>query len=119
MNMNLKGFKANCHNKLMGGLIIHHERHMTERETRILVNLGIEKGYKTLHDVPDELADEICNPDTPFEKFESYDDTPIFVTLNDLESAIRRVVGYAYYYRIDADEFVSDVKSELGYEKVD
>lgn len=119
MNMNLKGFKANCHNKLMGDFIIHKDRLMTERETRILVNIAIEKGYETLREVPDELADEICDPSTPFNKYDAYDDTPIFVTLNDLESAIRRVVGYAYSYRIDADEFVNEVKSELGYEEDD
>lgn len=115
MNMNLKGFKANCHDNLMGDLIIHKGRCMTERETRILVNLGIEKGYETLKDVPDELADEICDPDN-YEKFSSYDDTPIFVSMSDLESAIRRVAGYAYY-SIDGDEFVNDVKAELGYDE--
>lgn len=114
--MNLKGFKANCHNSLMGGLIIHKGRHMTERETRILVNLGIERGYETLQDVPDEMADEICDPETPFEKFNTYDDTPIFVSLPVLKKTIRRVAGYACYH-VDADELVNDVLIELGYEE--
>lgn len=115
MNMNLKGFKANCHDNLMGDLIIHKGRCMTERETRILVNLGIEKGYETLKDVPDEMADEICDPEISYEKFNAYDDTPIFVSLPVLKKAIRRVAGYVSYL-VDADELVNDVLIELGYE---
>lgn len=114
MNLNLKGFKSNCHNKLMGGLIIHKGRHLPERETRILVNLGIEKGYELLSEIPDELADDICKADN-YDKYDEYDDTPIFITLSDVESAVRRVAGYACYH-LDAEEFVKDVKTELGYE---
>ena len=113
MNLDFKGFKAHCHNRLMGGIIIHNNRHMTERETRILVNLAIEKGYKTLHDVPDEMLDEICNPETPYEKYEAYDDTPDFITIRDVKNAIRKASNF-WYYDFDSDTLIADIKEELG-----
>lgn len=45
MDINLKGYKDNCGHQLMGDLIIHNGRRMTERETRMAVNWGIENGY--------------------------------------------------------------------------
>lgn len=113
MNLCLNGFKNNCHHKLMGDLIIHKNRHLTERETRILVNVSIEKGYESLSDVPDEIADKICNPDTPYEEFKEYDDTPEFIAFPELKKAIHSLSGYANY-DFDAERLLDDLCDELG-----
>ena len=62
MDIDLNGFHSHCKNKLMGGLIIHNGRCMTERETRIAVNYGIAMGYELASEIPTEKIDEICDP---------------------------------------------------------
>lgn len=118
MNLNIKGFKRNCYHKLMGGLIRHKGRLMTERETRILVNIAIEKGYETLADIPDDLANKICDENTSYKEYEKYDDTPIFVSLSEFERIIKRVVNY-HYYDFDPETLIQDIRYELGYEEDD
>lgn len=113
MNLDLKGYKNNCHNMLMGDLIIHKGRRLTESETRKLVNYGIEKGYRLLSEIPDEVADRICDTDNPQEEFEKYDDTPDFIAFAEIESAIRKVSNF-WMYNIDADSLIADIKEELG-----
>ena len=61
MNVDLKGFKHNCEHQPMGDIIIHNNRRMSESDTRKLVNYAIEQGYEALDDVPDEVADKICD----------------------------------------------------------
>lgn len=117
MNLNLKGYKRNFQNMLMGELIIHKGRRLTESETRKLVNYAIEQGYELLSEVPDEIADSICDTDNPKEEFEKYDDTPDFVVLSEVERAIRNVSNY-WKYNFNADELIADIKEELGYEDV-
>lgn len=118
MDLNLKGYKRNCYEKLMGDLIRHRGRLMTERETRILVNLSIEKGYELLSEVPEEIADKICDENTPYEEFEKYDDTPIFITLQEIERVIKRVSCF-HYYDFDPVFLFRHIKQELGYEEYD
>lgn len=115
MDLNLKGYKNNCANMLMGDLIIHKGRRMTESETRKLVNYSIEQGYKLLSEVPDEIADRICDTKNPHGEFEQYDDTPDFIVLSEMERAIRKVSNY-WNYDFDADSLIADIKEELGYE---
>lgn len=43
MDGKLKGFKSNCGHTQMGDLAIHRGRRMTESETRMAVNYGIEQ----------------------------------------------------------------------------
>lgn len=109
MNIDLEGFKRNCGHQLMGDLIIHNNRRMSESDTRKLVNYAIEQGYETLADVPDEVADKIC--DAYNKDFEKYDDTPDFYTLETIEDAIRRID--VPHYNWDVEDFISKLRDEL------
>lgn len=115
MGFNLKGYKNYCKNMLMGDFIIFKGRRMTESETRKLVNYSIEQGYKLLSEVPDEIADRICDTKNRHEEFDQYDDTPDFIVLPEIERAIRKVSNY-WNYNFDADSLIADIREELGYE---
>lgn len=116
MGFNLKGYKNDYKNRLMGDCIIYKGRRMTERETRKLVNYSIEHGYKLLSEVPDEIAARICDIKNRHEEFKQYDDTPDFIALPEIERVIRKVSRY-WCYDFDADSLIADIKEELGYEK--
>lgn len=109
MNVDIKGFKRNCGHKPMGDFLIHRGRHMSESDTRKLVNYAIEQGYETTADIPDEVADKVCDA---FNKdFEKYDDTPDFWTMEEIESAVRWAIYKNYDW--DADDFINRLKDEL------
>lgn len=91
MNLDFKGYHNNCKDSLMGDLIIHKGRRLTERETRILVNYAIEQGWETTADVPDCVVDEICDPYVFNPKWDKYDDTPDFYTLDELKNALNAI----------------------------
>ena len=110
MDLDLKGYKANCGEKLMGDLIIHTGRKMTESETRIVVNYGIKNGIKYLSEFPDEIADKICDPQN--NEFEEYDDTPEFVSLPKLERVINRVYDRRWRWE-SAQDLFDDIKEIL------
>ncbi len=109
MNLDFKGYKHNCGHQPMGDLIIHKGRKLSESDTRKLVNYAIEQGYETLADVPDEVADKIC--DAGNSDFDKYDDTPTFYTLGTIADAIRRID--VSYYDWDAEDFIEKLKEEL------
>lgn len=110
MNVNLKGFKKNCGNILMGDFLIHRGRHLSERDTRVLVNYAIELGYKTIADVPDEIVDKCCDPFNL--ELNKYNDTPNFYTLDEIESAIKQI-SYKKYVNWDADDIIQKLREEL------
>lgn len=114
MKIDLKGFHRNCKDDLMGGLIIHKGRCMTESETRILVNYGISKGYKLADEIPEEIVDEICDTHGNAEWMREYDDTPIFVSLPTLKRAINNLNSLWFD---NSDELYSAIIEELGYEE--
>lgn len=95
MDINLKGFKANCGHTQMGDLAIHRGRRMTESETRMAVNYGIEQGYELASQIPDEVLDAICDPRNS--DYAKYDDTPRFLTLEALSDILRDIAGYRGY----------------------
>ena len=110
MNVDLKGFKRNCGNRLMGDFIIHKGRRMSERDTRVLVNYAIEQGYENIADVPDEIADMCC--DASNHELDKYDDAPDFYTLEEIEHALNRIHNN-YYVDWDADDIMDKLKEEL------
>ncbi len=110
MNVDLKGFKRNCGNQLMGDFLIHKGRHLSERDTRVLVNYAIELGYETIADVPDEIADKCC--DAFNHDLDKYNDAPDFYTLDEIESALRRI-SYKEYVDWDADDIMLKLREEL------
>ena len=112
MDVDLNGFHSQCKDQLMGGLIIHNGRCMTERETRVAVNYGIDRGYKFASEIPDEIVDEICNCHGNAEWMDQYDDTPDFVSIPVLERIIHRLAGY-WHNDFDPDDLIRQIKEEL------
>lgn len=110
MDICLGGFKENCGQGLTGDLIIHKNRRMTESETRMAVNYGIEKGYRNASEIPDEIVDKICDPNN--HEFEKYDDTPDFVTLPRLETVLRNILTENWRYGF-SNEQIEDLINEI------
>lgn len=110
MNLDLKGFKHNCGHRPMGDFIIHNGRRMSESDTRKLVNYAIEQGYETLADVPDEIANRIC--DAYNNDYDKYDDTPSFYSLEYIEATLRHIQNC---YNVDwaADDIMDKLRDEL------
>lgn len=110
MDINLNGFKNNCGHKLMGELITHNGRRMTESETRMAVNYGIEQGYELASEIPDEVVDAICDPRN--NDFGKYDDTPDFFTLETLHPILREIQGYHDTIDMTADELIQAIEDK-------
>lgn len=111
MDINLKGFKSNCGHAQMGDLAIHRSRRMTESETRMAVNYGIEQGYELASQIPDEVVDAICDPHNS--DYEKYDDTPRFLTLETLSDILRDIAGYRGCLEITTDELLNKIEERL------
>lgn len=111
MDLNLKGFKANKGHKQMGDVLIHKGRRLTERETRMVVNWGINQGYKNASELPGDVVDEICNPYCS--TYDEYDDTPEFVSIQELQSILRRISDEGYIEEQTPDELINKIKDEL------
>lgn len=59
MDLDLKGcLKFNAYRPI--DFIIHNNRCMTDWEARTVINYGIAKGHKLISEVPDEVADAVC-----------------------------------------------------------
>lgn len=112
MNLHLQGFKQNCGDTLMGGIITHKGRALTEAETRVLVNYGIEKGYETIRDFPDEVADEICDTHGNADWMQKYDDTPEFISLPKLQRILEKMCN-CYGYDFDPQELFLNIQEEI------
>lgn len=113
MKIDLEGFKRNCFDRYpVDGLIIVDGRAMTDSETRILVNYGIEKGYETADQVPDEIVKEICDTHGGAEWMRDYDDTPTYITLPYLERILKKLSGF-YYNDWDGDDIYRQIVEEL------
>lgn len=114
MDICLKGFKENCGQYLMGDIIIHNNRRMTESETRMAVNYGIEQGYKNASDIPNEIVDKIC--DLNNREFYKYDDTPDFVSLPRLETILRNILTDNWRYGLSneqIEDLINEIKEEI------
>lgn len=111
MDIDLEGFHSQCKYQLMGGLIIHKGRCMTERETRVAVNYGIAMGYKSASEIPTERIDEICDTHGNAEWMERFDDTPDFISMPELEQIIRKISNF-WYNNFDADDLIRQIKEE-------
>lgn len=110
MDLCLAGYKRNRRGMTMGDLIIHKGRRMTESETRMVVNYGIEHGYELASQIPDEVADKICDPQCT--EFDKYDDTPEFYSLDYIREMLRKVQN-CYYVEWDADDIMDKLEQEL------
>lgn len=110
MDIDLKGYKANCGDMPMGDLIIHNGHRMTESETRMAVNWGIAHGYKSASELPDEVIDKICDPYC--KDFTEYDDTPRFVSMEMLRSTLQRIQN-CYNVDWNADDIMDKIEAEL------
>lgn len=108
MNINLKSFKANCGHTQIGDLAIHRGRRMTESETRMAVNYGIEQGYELASQIPDEVLDAICDPRNS--DYAKYDDTPRFLTLETLRPILSEIAGCRDYLEITTDELIKQIE---------
>lgn len=111
MDVNIKGFKANCGDGPMGDLIIHRGRRMTEAETRMAVNWGIEQGYELSSQLPDEVVDAICDPNNS--DYVKYDDTPRFFTLETLGPILSEIAGYRDYIEMTVEELITKIDERL------
>ena len=60
MNLDLAGLKASVRwkKKKLSGLVELGGVALTDQQVRLVVERGLEKGYKTLHEIPDETAKE-------------------------------------------------------------
>lgn len=114
MDIDLKGFKANCGDSLMSDFIIHKGRRMTERETRMAVNWGIENGYELASQIPDEVVDAICDPNSYDSKYDKYDDTPDFFTLETLRPILREIQGWHDTIDMTADELIKEIENKYN-----
>lgn len=112
MDVNLKGFKSNCGHTQMGDFIIHRGRRMTESETRMAVNYGIEQGYELASQIPVEILDAICDPHNS--DYEKYDDTPDFFTLETLRSILREIQGWHDTIDMTADELIKEIENKYN-----
>lgn len=112
MDVYLKGYKANCGDGPMGDFLIHKNRRMTESETRMAVNWGIENGYKYASDLPDDVLDDICNPLD--RDYEDYDDTPDFFTLETLRHILREIQGWHDTIDMTADELIKEIENKYN-----
>lgn len=110
MDIDLKGYKANCGDMPMGDLIIHKGHRMTESETRMAVNWGIANGYKLATELPDEVIDKICDPYC--KDYTQYDDTPQFVSMDMLRSTLQRIQN-CYNVDWDADDLMDKIEAKL------
>ncbi len=110
MDLCLAGYKRNREGLTMGDLLIHKGRRMTESETRMAVNYGIEKGYELASEIPDEVVDKICDPTC--REYEKYDDSPEFYSLAFIRQMLRRVQN-CYYVEWDADDIMDKLEQEL------
>jgi len=83
---------------------------MTESETRMVVNYGIEQGYELMSEIPDEITDKICDPFC--KEFDKYDDTPEFYSLDYIRKTLRKVQN-CYHVDWDADGIMDTLEEEL------
>lgn len=112
MDIDLKGFKLNCGESLMGDFAIHNRHRMTESETRMAVNWGIEHGCETASQIPKDVLDAICDPFN--HEYEKYDDTPHFFTLDSLAAILHEIQGWHDTIDMTADELISEIIERLG-----
>lgn len=111
MDVNIKGYKANCGDGPMGDFLIYKGRRMTESETRMAVNWGIENGFKTASMIPTEILDAICDPHNS--DYEKYDDTPHFFTLESVRPILSEIAGYRGYIEMTVDELLTKIEDRL------
>lgn len=111
MDVNIKGFKANCNDGPMGDFIMHKGHRMTESETRMAVNWGIENGYELASQLPDVVVDAICDPHNS--DYEKYDDTPYFFTIESLRPILREIAGYRGYLEMTVDELLTQIEERI------
>lgn len=57
MNCDLKGLKeSNRWKRDLYGFVLLEDKKLKDEQVRLIVEKGIENGYKTLYDIPDEIA---------------------------------------------------------------
>ncbi len=113
MSISLKAFKSICFDQCpVDGLIVHNGRALTDSETRILVNYGIDKGYKTLTVIPKEIVDEICETRGNAEWMQQYNDAPQYIALPYLERILQKLSGFSCN-DWDGDDIFRQITDEI------
>lgn len=57
MNCDLKGLReSNRWKRDLYGLVLLEDKKLKDEQVRSIVEKGIENGYETLYDIPDEIA---------------------------------------------------------------
>ena len=64
LRTNLQGFKRNCWRKNLHGFFTYNGKPMTDAQVRRMVNWGIEHGYVTEADIPEDKFVEILREPT-------------------------------------------------------
>lgn len=83
---------------------------MTESETRMMINFGIEHGIENASEIPDEVVDKICDPQC--NDFDRYDDTPTFISLERLDEIMHRIES-CHYVEWEADDIMDKIREEV------
>ena len=93
--------------------ILHKGRCMTDWEARTLINYGIANGMKYLSEIPDEVADAIC--ETGNNTYKEYEPKEVlhFVAQEHVEEVIKRVLGWHIDDESDRDEIFDDIMNAL------
>lgn len=105
--MDLKGcLEYNAHYPI--DYILHRGRTMTDNEARTLINYGLAKGFKYLSEIPDEVADAVCEPGNNLYKEFEPEEQPNYVS----EKHIREVLEYFSGKELD-ENVINEIIDEL------
>lgn len=98
MDMDLKGcLEYNAYYPI--DFVIHRGRTMTDIEARTVINYGLANGLKSLSEIPDEVADAVCeHGNNKYKEFEP-EEQPNYVS----ESHIREVLEAYSGEELDSD----------------
>lgn len=112
MNLDLQGC-LNFNEFTPIDFIIHKDRCMTDWEARTLINYGIENGKKYLSEIPDEVADAICEIGN--DTYKKYEPKEVlhFVAQEYVEEVIKRVLGWHIDCESDREEIFDDIMNAL------
>lgn len=113
MDMNLQGC-LDAYEYRPIDFILHKGRYMTDREARTIINYGIANGMKYVSEIPDDVADEIC--DIGNIAYKEYEPDPIlhFVAEEHVEDVVKRVLNRHIGDKSVRDRIFDDIMNALN-----
>lgn len=103
MDLDLHGCLINCADYPID-FILHRGRAMVDDEARTVINYGLAHGLKYISEVPDEVADAVCEPgNTKYAEYEPKE-SPRYVS----ERRIREVLE-----SFSGEELIDDVIEQI------